>query len=185
MESLGWRQRRASSPRASARPFGLRGLTVSASNTLMRGRSLRPKFNRNTLTVITVSTAILGQSADRARDDGYAAQVAEPFVAAAGPGFEGALSSPFRTCREQISQFDKTNPIWMGGLSPVAEPPSCVPWLASEAARVRLPLGFIFSRCHGLRPGGAPPSLPFTTLARGVGPPQRSARRCRAAREQP
>src|SRR6266550_8887327 len=35
MADMGWRRRRGSSPRAAARPFGLRGLTpASASNTL-------------------------------------------------------------------------------------------------------------------------------------------------------
>jgi hypothetical protein len=61
MESLGWRQRRGSSPAAQRGARQRAGLTaVSASNTLSCEReTLHPKPNQNTLTVITVSTANL------------------------------------------------------------------------------------------------------------------------------
>ena len=60
MESLGWRQRRGSSPAARRGARQRAGLTpVSASNTLSCERETpHPKPNQKTpLTVITVSTA--------------------------------------------------------------------------------------------------------------------------------
>src|SRR5271169_4973642 len=64
MESLGWRQRRGSSPAARRGARERAGLTpVSASNTLSSERETpHPKPNQKTpLTVITVSTANRGQ----------------------------------------------------------------------------------------------------------------------------
>jgi len=65
MESLGWRQRRGSSPAARRGARQRAGLTaVSASNTLSCEReTLHPKPNQNTLTVITVSTATIRSGA--------------------------------------------------------------------------------------------------------------------------
>jgi hypothetical protein len=63
MESLGWRQRRGSSPAARRGARQRAGLTAaSASNSLSCEReTLHQNPIKNTLTVITVSTANLGQ----------------------------------------------------------------------------------------------------------------------------
>ena len=70
MESLGWRQRRGSSPAARRGARQRAGLTpVSASNTLSCERETpHPKPNQKTpLTVITVSTATAPTAGQRVR----------------------------------------------------------------------------------------------------------------------
>jgi hypothetical protein len=84
-----------------------------------------------------------------------------------------ALSSPFRTCQEQISQFDKTNPIWMGRLSPVGAAIVRSRGWRPVASRWAFTGCFIFLAVR-LRPGEAAPSitrsLPWPSL---LGPPLR------------